>query len=228
MSSPWIDNYKYDQNGVFQQIQKEEFVYDESYVELYDSPEYKMNATSLSKTRLHFLMFCMDKYDSDHNKYLNMRLLDFGCGNGNFLISNELHRKIHSMEFFGYDLYEKHHDQKNYKFIDSPFDKRWDIVCFWDSLEHLKDPYDTVKKLDSKYVAVSLPWLPINLNKFDEWKHKKPDEHLHHFNQESLIKFFDSLGYDCICVSNIEDTIRKSDINKPNILTGVFVKREVK
>ena len=59
---------------------------------------------------------------------------------------------------------------------------------------------------------------------FEDWKHRNPDEHLWHFNDKSLNAFMDDMGYTKIAQSNIEDSIRKSDCEHPNILTGIFKK----
>ena len=45
---------------------------------------------------------------------------------------------------------------------------------------------------------------------FESWKHRKPDEHLWHFNRDSLNKFMERMGYVMISSTNIEDTIRKN------------------
>ena len=57
---------------------------------------------------------------------------------------------------------------------------------------------------------------------FKDWAHRREDEHLYHFNDKALKNFFDEMGYDCVFVSNFEDTIRKRDIKYENILGGVL------
>ena len=59
---------------------------------------------------------------------------------------------------------------------------------------------------------------------FKNWKHRKPNEHLFHFNKTSLVNFMSEVGYTLINMSNIEDTIRKNNLNYSNIITGVFKK----
>ena len=60
---------------------------------------------------------------------------------------------------------------------------------------------------------------------FENWKHRRPDEHLWHFNKKSLDKFMERMGYVMISSTNLEDTIRKNnDQEEKNILTCVFKK----
>jgi hypothetical protein len=55
------------------------------------------------------------------------------------------------------------------------------------------------------------------------WKHRKPNEHLFHFNPDSLRKHFELHGYEYVTHSCIEDGIRKGE--DENILTGIFKKK---
>jgi hypothetical protein len=57
---------------------------------------------------------------------------------------------------------------------------------------------------------------------FESWKHRRPNEHLWHFNDESLKKFVESQNYEFVNSTNIEDCIRKTNYNYPNILTSIF------
>ena len=82
-----------------------------------------------------------------------------------------------------------------------------------------------VKDLDCKNVAISLPNCHYKDDQwFEEWKHRKPDEHLWHFNKNSLVKFMERMGHKLVSMSNVEDIIRKNKPNEENILTGIFEK----
>jgi hypothetical protein len=59
---------------------------------------------------------------------------------------------------------------------------------------------------------------------FETWKHRRPNEHLWHFNETSLINFMNEIGYSKVNICNIEDTIRKHSHDYSNILTGIFKK----
>ena len=74
---------------------------------------------------------------------------------------------------------------------------------------------------------ISLPWCHNFSDEwFENWKHRRPDEHLWHFNQKSIEKFFNEMGFDMVVYSDIEDTIRKPSDEHPNILTCIFKKRK--
>ena len=57
-----------------------------------------------------------------------------------------------------------------------------------------------------------------------EWKHRRPDEHLWHFNEKSIVNFFNESNFELVKVSNVEDVIRKGDYEYENILTCIFKK----
>ena len=60
---------------------------------------------------------------------------------------------------------------------------------------------------------------------FEKWKHRRPDEHLWHFDKDSLVNFMERMGYIMVSCSNLEDTIRKNPHQEEtNILTCVFKK----
>jgi hypothetical protein len=73
---------------------------------------------------------------------------------------------------------------------------------------------------------ISLPWChhPDQDEWFLNWKHRKPNEHLHHFNQRSLCAFMYDQGWSCVNHSNLEDGIRQHEHDWENILTAVFKK----
>lgn len=66
----------------------------------------------------------------------------------------------------------------------------YDLICFWDSLEHISDFTSIFWLLEhTKYVVISIPIKPDNV-KMDTWKHNRPYEHLHQFTLEGLDKLF--------------------------------------
>jgi hypothetical protein len=100
------------------------------------------------------------------------------------------------------------------------------VISFFDVLEHFEE-IDFVKDLDCNYVYISLPWCHnFSEEWFMNWKHRRPDEHLWHFNEKSIEKFFNEMGYDMVDYSNVEDLIRVSNEEYSNILTCIFKKRK--
>ena len=58
----------------------------------------------------------------------------------------------------------------------------------------------------------------------ETWKHRKPDEHLWHFDEKSLQNFMTRMGYETINICNLEDLTRHNNQPYQNILTGLFKK----
>ena len=162
--------------------------------------------------RLGYILGCI-------NEPIN-KILDVGYGNGDFL-------KIasHYMpECFGSDVSQEYNIPEKTTYVDDIYSKEFDVVCFFDVLEHFDNIYD-IKNLKTKYIVISLPNCHYFSDEwFQDWKHRKPDEHLWHFNKSSLINFMQEIGYEVINTSNVEDVIRKNQEEYSNILSGVFKK----
>lgn len=74
----------------------------------------------------------------------------------------------------------------------------YDVVCFWDVLEHLPD-FEIISDIlaRSDHAAITIPMLPSG-NALKTWKHFKPGEHLHYFDDETIIALFDRYDYDLL------------------------------
>ena len=146
-------------------------------------------------------------------------ILDVGYGNGDFLKACS----TINIERYGNDI-SSYKVPEGSVFIDDILNHKYDVTCFFDSLEHFED-INFVKDLKTEYIYISVP----NCHNFSDewfkdWKHRREDEHLYHFNRKSLINFMDECGFDCIVISNVEDIIRRNNLNEPNILSGIFKK----
>ena len=146
-------------------------------------------------------------------------ILDFGYGSGAFL---DVCKKT-IPNCYGYDIGE-FNVPVGCSRIDDVFSKHFDVVTFFDSLEHVDDIY-FLNKIDCNYIIISVPECHYFSDEwFNSWKHRRVDEHIWHFSAKSLIDFMKSQKYEMINLSNIEDVIRKSIDEHSNILTGVFKK----
>lgn len=185
-------------------------VYDHAYVARYE--RYPQAALSRIRAEL------VSRWEPDA-----VNVLDVGCGTGAFLeamIDAQPQAKL-----YGHDVspYPVSH------FITRVgadwFNQKWDVVTFFDSLEHF-DSLEPVKLLRARTVVVSLPWHHPYLGEdwFARWKHRRPGEHLWHFTPDSLAKLFERAGMRAVYVGNPEDAVRKPepDAQGPNILTMVF------
>lgn len=208
-----IQNYKLLDNGVIKQINIVNSIkeYNIKYVsERYNT--YDEKRMQMSYLRLGYLLGVIGE---DITK-----ILDVGYGNGDFLkASSSVISQCYGNDISGYPLPD------GCKFVKDIFSEIFDVVCFFDCLEHFEDIY-FVSKLRTKYVYISLPWCHYHSDEwFKHWKHRRIDEHLWHFNDISLVNFMNEMGYENISISNVEDTIRQSDSIDKNILTGIFKKK---
>lgn len=207
-----LENYVRLENGVIKQIHVKKINYDYQYSNKYN--QYGEKANYISYLRLGVLLGLL--------KHTPKTLVDVGYGNGAFLKACQ--NSIPNL--YGCDLsdYPVPEGCKKIEFKDI---SNADVICFFDSLEHFDD-ITVIKNLDTQYIFISVPWCHYLSDEwFKNWYHRRENEHLYHFNQESLIKFFDECGYDCIYTGCYEDNIRVNSSVKPyeNILSGLFVKK---
>lgn len=206
-----MENYEKLNNGIIKQININKIKYDFEYSNKYNN--YGEKSNYLSFLRLGVLMGTIGKIPDN--------ILDVGYGNGSFL--NTCSNIIPNC--YGYDV-SNYPLENNIIRVNSLFDKYYDVICFFDSLEHFDD-INFINKLNCEYVFISVPWCHfINEKWFLNWYHLRPDEHLWHFNDISLTNFFTENGYEKIYIGNFEDTIRKNNLINPNanILSAIFKK----
>ena len=206
-----LENYEVLPNGVIKQsILESPIVYDVKYV------NDRYNSYGELSKRMSYLRY---SYIIGAIGYIPESLLDVGYGNGDFLnVCKETVKNCYGNDVSEYPLPER------VKFVSNINDEEYDVITFFDSLEHFHD-IDFVKDLRTKYVVISVPWCHnFSEEWFLNWKHRRIDEHIYHFNDTSLTKFMEEMGYEKIAISNIEDIIRKGVDKHPNILSGVFKK----
>lgn len=204
-----IENYHIDDLGVIHQQSYKQYNYNEDYIKNnYVFLKYKKE---LSYLRLGYIL---DKLD-----YVPNKLLDVGYGSGDFLqVASTVVNNC-----YGNDLYDDF-IPSTAKFVKDITIDSYDIITFFDSLEHFPS-LDFLSELKSKNICISVPWCHnFSDDWFSNWKHRKPDEHIHHFNNTSLSLTMKSVGYKMIHHGNLEDLVRKHDNNYPNILTAIFQK----
>jgi len=153
-------------------------------------------------------------------------ILDVGYGNGAFL--NVCKDNIKNC--YGYDISDTPVPEGCTKLStmighEGNLLRYCEVVTFFDSLEHFST-IEFIKDLPCSYIVVSVPNCKREDDDawFETWKHRREDEHLHHFNLISIKRFFDYAGWDLIKSSYLEDTIRKSD-EDANILTVIFKRK---
>lgn len=201
--------YKKDIYGVIHQVNAVPFEYNQKYIDGYKSPEYKEQSALLMGIRMGCVV-AQYNYIFAENP---CSLLDFGYGDGSFLnVANQFIENT-----FGFDVSPEPTPDNSTKVND--LIGHYSVITFWDALEHV-ECLEFVKDLNADMLVISLP--NVKNKNFDTWKHRKPNEHLHHFTQESLSLFMLSKGWTEISSNNMEDIVRKGEEN--NILTSVFIR----
>lgn len=208
-----IENYEVLKNGLIRQksIINQIRIYDYDYVNN-SYNQYGEKGSQMAGLRLGYLIATLG--------FTPTSILDVGYGNGDFLKLCKNSIESYGNDISGYPVPE------GVKFVDNVFENHYDVISFFDVLEHFEQ-IDFVKNLKCNYIFISLPWCHNFSDEwFMNWKHRRPDEHLWHFNEKSIEKFFYDMGYDMVDYSNIEDIIRTTSEDYPNILTCIFKKRK--
>lgn len=206
-----LENYEKLENGVIRQIDRIPFGYGAEYSGAYNKLGEIGNY--MSYLRLGYLLGTINEIPTS--------ILDVGYGNGSFLSAAATIIK----SCYGSDVSDAYPVPSGVTYINDIYDGYYDVITMFDVLEHFDNIYD-IKDLNCKYIFVSMPWCHYFSDEwFDTWKHRKPNEHLHHFNDKSLCAFMDEIGFDVIAISNVEDSIRKPVDENNNILSGIFKKR---
>lgn len=186
------------------------------YTASYSKTRYDTYNTNLAMSTLRYNVITQTLGDFNS-------VLDFGYGNGSFMeYCRNQNKKV-----FGYDISDYPVPEGTEK-IDLNQLVDVDVMTFFDSLEHI--PEKNLSKflidLNTKFVCISVPWFHESQGAlwFTTWKHRRENEHLHHFDTHGLISLLLQSGYKIIHVGNDEDIIRKPETNLPNILTIVAKK----
>lgn len=205
-----LDNYDINKDGLIFQKEKQKFIYNEDYIkERYDT--YGNLNSYMSYLRYGNMV---DHIDEKINK-----ILDIGYGNGSFLkFCEKIIDECYGYDISGYPL------PYNVKFCENWLVEYFDVVTLFDVIEHFEDPY-ILKNLNTKYIVISTPWCH-NLSDewFENWKHRRPNEHLWFFNDNNIENFAKSINCEIIHSSNIEDMIRNKINGLENILTVILKK----
>lgn len=86
----------------------------------------------------------------------------------------------------------------------------FDVVTFWDSLEHIRDPRPALAA--ARQVAlVSIPIFTDAAHAVTS-RHFRPDEHFWYFTRHGFIQFADQEGFDCIDVLATETALGRDSI----------------
>ena len=211
-----IENYEVDRFGVIHQVKWQPMVYDQQYLSYYESLSDR--TVKLGYQRMGWLLGLL--------KRIPTSLLEIGYGTGTFVEAAKISgvAKCCGNDIANYPL------PKDVPFVewDGVMREQWDVVAMFDVLEHIPD-LSFLEKLRCEYLALAVPfcrWREMGDEWFRDWRMLLPDEHLHHFDDQSLIAFLAHYGFECLDLNTFEDGLRlREGETGPNILSGLFWKK---
>jgi len=214
-----IDNYSIDSFGVIHQIEFQPIQYDQDYISYYENLSDR--TIKLGYQRLGWILGMLGRVPDS--------VLEIGYGTGTFVEAAQIAgvAKCVGCDIADYPL------PKGVAFMDweNSLKHAWDVVAMFDVLEHVPD-LSFLGELKTNYLAIAVPycrWAELGDAGdawFRDWRMLLPNEHLHHFDKESLVGLLDHYGFDCMTLNTFEDGIRlREGETGPNILSGMFKKR---
>ena len=137
-----LENYAKLADGRIKQIDILPFEYGLDYSNKYNQSPYKENSQFMSYLRYGYLIGSIGKIPDS--------LLDVGYGNNGFLsvASNQI------KNCYGFDISD-YPVPENCKKVNSMFNAFYEVITFFDSIEHFND-ISFVDKLNCKYICISL------------------------------------------------------------------------
>ncbi len=138
-------------------------------------------------------------------------VFEIGCAYGFFLdIARDVFDTVKGIDVTedGIDFARK---QLNLDVIQADFleyhfgEQKFDVVCMWDTIEHLRSPHLFLNKIGTHMDRGGLLALTtgdmgslIARIRKDKWRFIKPPEHLHYFSQKTLKKMLNNYGFDIL------------------------------
>lgn len=147
-------------------------------------------------------------------KYINKgELFEIGCAYGFFL---EMAKKYFSVS--GIDITEKPTefarvelslDVKTGDYLNSSVEKKKDIFCMWDTIEHLENPELYINKVSSEintggYLFITTGDIGSLLARFrgKKWRMIHPPTHLYYFSKSTISKLLKEKGFEVVKITH--------------------------
>jgi hypothetical protein len=208
-----LENYQLDEFGVIHQINSKVKIYDGTYLSYYEGLHDR--TIKLGYQRLGWVVGLLRR--------LPESVLEIGYGLGTFL---EAAVFAGVPECVGYDVAE-YPLPSGCTFIgwEAALVRSWEITALFDVLEHIPD-LSFLGRLATSTLAVAVPfcrWREFGDDWFRGWRMRLPDEHLHHFDPDSLCALMKHHGFRCVDLNHFEDGLRLREGERgPNIICGFF------
>lgn len=213
-----LDNYELDRFGVIHQIDATPITYDKQYISYYE--DLSDRTIKLGYQRLGWVLGITGE--------IPRSVLEIGYGTGTFV---EAARITGVADCAGCDI-TRFPLPEGVRFVDwdEALAGSWDLVAMFDVLEHIPD-LGFLARLQARHLAIAVPhcrWRELGADGdawFRTWRMRLPNEHLHHFDRQSLVALLAHHGFECVTLNGFEDGIRlRPGEGGPNILSGFFRK----
>jgi hypothetical protein len=208
-----LENYHLDEFGVLHQTAWKPKVYDKEYLSYYEGLHDR--TIKLGYQRLGWVLGLLRR--------LPASVLEIGYGMGTFLEAAALAGvpRCAGCDVARYPL------PAGCEFLDweEALAHPWEVAAFFDVLEHIPD-LSFLGRLRASTLAVAVPYCrcrELGDDWFRTWRMRLPDEHLHHFDPESLGALLGHHGWRCTDRNTFEDGLRlRPGETGPNILCAFF------
>ena len=207
----------------FDKILSSQNLYDEDYFENY-LYENEVDYDSIKSTAQYYLNYIQKNFGQVNS------VLDVGAGFGLFVKAfRELGCNADGVEISSYSVKiakEKFNiDLFNGNLIDFQTDKKYDLVCFYHSFEHLPNPVETIQKVKTLLNVNGILWLSLpNVMSLDRFIHKEKwngwslPYHFFHYSPKSIKNLLRRQGFRKI-------KIQKSFLNPIKLIDRTTLKK---
>lgn len=179
-------------------------IYDEAYFAYYANLADTDMARRLNEFRS--LLVLRHRKDSDH-------VLDVGIGDGAFLRELEDCKallEIDGLRITGCDVNPMAIAYLIERAQLWSMEDGADVVTFWDSLEHIRDPRPALQSA-RRVAIVSIPVFYDAAHALSS-RHYKPGEHFWYWTRRGFIAFANRMGFDCVDVLATETALGRDGI----------------
>lgn len=181
-------------------------VYGEEYFQKYQQLDQGPLAEELNRFR------CMMVLDHLVQGVKPARILDVGIGGGGFIKSLLQRQDIapERMDVWGVDINPFAINWLEARRMHGSLDESYDVVTFWDSLEHFRDPSEPLQAA-GRCAIVSIPIFRDAEHALAS-KHYRKDEHFWYFTRKGFCAWADRMGFWIRDVRISESLIGREDI----------------
>lgn len=180
-------------------------VYDEGYFRKYQGYEETEAGVQINEARLNIVSSFLPA---------DAQVVDFGIGSGAFIKARK-NTVGYDINPFGVGWLKQH---------GLFYDLSWESAvmqnaCFWDSLEHVKDPWGMLQRVLG-YAFVTVPIFE-NADHVLRSKHFRKDEHYWYWTRLGFRAFAEECGFVCVYQTTMEQ-----DFGREDVMTFVLLRKQ--